>query len=137
MKTILVVEDDVDVVEFLETLVRRERLFPNVAGNVSEAIKIIEKSLPELMLLDIVLPEKSGLELLKYLKDKNLNIPVIVITGKYNEEKLRRELITFYNIKDYLIKPINSDYLCYLIHKVLGTKSPITEQIEKKKLEFE
>lgn len=78
MKTIAVIDDDEYISSFLSTLLEKNgyRVLKGYSG--TEALLLIEKELPDLMLLDLMLPGLSGEEVLKRVKD----IPVIVLSAK-------------------------------------------------------
>lgn len=78
MKTIAVIDDDEYISSFLSTLLEKSgyRVLKGYSG--TEALLLIEKELPDLMLLDLMLPGLSEEEVLKRVKD----IPVIVLSAK-------------------------------------------------------
>lgn len=94
------------------------------AQNVDEGVELIERLMPDLLLLDIDMPEKDGFELLQMLN----YIPVTVFTTAFNQYAIK----SFeYNALDYLLKPIRIDRFAKAIEKVqekLVTK--LTEKTE-------
>ena len=82
-KTILVVDDDPDTCEFLVTVLQDNGFTASTASDGAEAIAMIERAAPDLVTLDITMPEKSGVAVYRRLKeDEELQkIPVIIITG--------------------------------------------------------
>lgn len=80
---ILVVEDDLATRQLLRGLLQRQGWIVQEAGNGQEALQLIQQSAPKLILLDLVLPEKSGFELIHDLHrtDQWANIPIIVLTA--------------------------------------------------------
>ena len=83
VKTVLVVEDEPDARDFLTTVLEDNGYAVVVANDGIEAIAKLEESPPDLVTLDITMPEKSGVAVYRRLKeDEELqNIPVIIITG--------------------------------------------------------
>lgn len=92
------------------------------AANLSEGVKAIRKHKPDLVLLDIEMPGHSGLELLDFFEESEVDFAIIFTTA-YNEYAL--QAFKFSAI-DYLLKPINPDLLCEAITR-----------LEKQKQKFE
>lgn len=103
-KRILIVEDDAFVMDIYRTKLKQEGFAVAEARNGVEAVKELEKNIPDLMLLDIVMPYMDGLEVLEKL-NANENwkkIPVILLTNLSQKEEVERGLGL--GAKDYLIK---------------------------------
>ena len=83
VKTVLVVDDEPDARDFLTTVLEDNGYAVVLANDGTEAIAILEESPPDLVTLDITMPEKSGVAVYRKLKeDEGLQgIPVIIITG--------------------------------------------------------
>lgn len=103
-KKILVVEDDAFVMDIYRTKLTREGFAVAEAKNGVEAVKYLEKNMPDLMLLDIVMPYMDGLAVLEKMNEneKWKNIPVILLTNLSQKEEVERCLRL--GAKDYLIK---------------------------------
>ncbi len=106
-KKILVVDDEKDIVDILKYNLERENEFEvTTASNGREAIQAAE-SIPDLILLDIMMPELNGFEVCKQLKYNPVTskIPVIFLTAKENEID---EILGFeIGADDYINKPIS------------------------------
>jgi two-component system alkaline phosphatase synthesis response regulator PhoP len=106
-KKILVVDDEKDIVDILKYNLERENDFEvQTAANGKEALEAAE-SIPDLILLDIMMPELSGFEVCKQLKynPKTSRIPIIFLTAKENEID---EILGFeIGADDYINKPIS------------------------------
>lgn len=87
-KKILVVDDEPDVRNFLTACIQDAGFMVDSACNGQEALEKIERDLPDLMTLDMVMPRKSGIELIRILRKKKKwsKLPVIVITAHANDE---------------------------------------------------
>lgn len=84
-KTVLIIDDETTTVFSLFTLV--EDLSKIIfAKSLVAAVELIAQRAPDLILLDHKLPDGTGLDLLSYLKELNMNIPIIVITSQYEAE---------------------------------------------------
>ena len=82
-KTVLVVDDDPDARDFLTTVLHDNGFATTTAEDGAEALNKIEQEPPDLVALDITMPEKSGVAVYRALKedDRLKAIPVIIITG--------------------------------------------------------
>ena len=80
MPTVLVVDDEPAVRESLRMLLKREYSV-DTAESVESALGAISASAPDLILLDVVMPGRSGLDLLPELQELGLDIPVVVLTA--------------------------------------------------------
>ncbi len=103
-KKIMVVEDDVFVMDIYHTKLEQEGFQVIEAANGLEAIKKLEEVIPDVMLLDILMPYMDGLEVLEKIKadDRFKNIPVVLLTNLSQKEEVNKGLKLGAN--DYLIK---------------------------------
>ena len=114
---ILICDDEEGVVESLK-LITGELYEAVVAHNGKDALSAIEAdSEIRLVLLDIKMPQKSGLEVLKELKARNPGIPVIIITG-YQSVEAAAEAIK-YGAANYIVKPLDTKSVLDAIAKAL------------------
>ncbi len=107
--TILIVDDAESNIKILSTILKNEGFKVRVALDGAEAFNEIEKHIPDLIILDIVLPDISGFDICKKIKaDENFkNIPVIFISGLVN---IKHKLLAFKNGGvDYITKPFSVD----------------------------
>ena len=105
MENILIVEDDIDIHNVIKKVLENENY--NVLNSYSgkEALILIENKNIDLILLDLMLPDIAGEEIIKKVKD----IPIIVISAKISEEDRIVNLLNGAN--DYIIKPFNLNEL--------------------------
>ena len=81
------------------------------AGNVDDGVELIQSESPDLLLLDINMPEKDGFDLLEMLDD----VPITVFTTAYDEYAIK----SFeYNALDYLLKPVSNKRFDMALEKV-------------------
>ena len=96
-KKILVVDDEPDVRNFLAACIQDAGFIVDSAVDGQDALEKIEKEIPDLMTLDMVMPRKSGIELIRTLRknDKWSNLPVIVITAHAKNEFASDDIKSF------------------------------------------
>ncbi|WP_299981473.1 response regulator [Desulfobacula sp.] len=96
-KKILVVDDEPDVRNFLATCIQDAGFMVDSAVDGQDALEKIEKEIPDLMTLDMVMPRKSGIELIRTLRknDKWSKLPVIVITAHARNEFASEDIKSF------------------------------------------
>ena len=125
-KKILAIDDEVDTLTFYSELLDDYNFTPITAENGVEGLKKAREEKPDLILLDIMMPKKSGMKTFKELKnDPDLyNIPVIIITGISKEvdykSLLNRPSTGRIPPEGHLVKPLTADNLIKEITKVLG-----------------
>ena len=105
MKNILIVEDDIDIHNVIKKALEKKEY--NVLNSYSgkEALLLIRNKNVDLILLDLMLPDIGGEEIIKKVKD----IPIIVISAKISEEDRVKNLLNGAN--DYIIKPFSLNEL--------------------------
>ena len=104
MPKLLIVDDEIDIREFAKRFFLKRHIDVFTASGGSEALQIIEKERPELVLLDINMEQINGLEVLKRLREKKDSTKVIMVTG-VNDENVVKE-ITGLGIEGYIHKPL-------------------------------
>ena len=101
-KKILIVEDELPLSKALTLKLGNQGFTTEAAYDGEEALEKLSKGKYDLVLLDLVMPKKDGFELLKDLKDKNIKVPVIVVSNLGQEEDINKT--KDYGVKGYLIK---------------------------------
>ncbi|MBI4424685.1 MAG: response regulator, partial [Elusimicrobia bacterium] len=93
-----------------------------------EALRKIESLAPDLILLDLMLPRYGGYEVLRRLKTgPTAHIPIIVITGRYTERTTTEMIRQESNVVEFMEKPIKTNVLAALLHRILKTDPPALE----------
>jgi CheY-like chemotaxis protein len=128
-KKILILEDEPDVVTYLKTLLEDYGYATDSAVNGWEGMQKAKASPPDLITLDISMPEKSGIRFYREVKDdpRLSKVPVVVVTGVTgfgrNPEDFRRFLETRKQVPPpdaFLAKPIDRDELLQVIRDLLA-----------------
>ncbi len=122
-KEILIVEDDEDVMELIRYNLAKEGFNCDAAYNGQEALKKAQGMLPDLVLLDLMLPEVDGLEVCKRLKSnpQTEHIPVVMVTAKSDEANIVAGLEL--GAEDYITKPFSPKVLVARVRAVLRRKN--------------
>ncbi len=123
MPGILVVDDNEDSIRIIQAVLENNGYTVRVARSGKEALERVKEDLPQLVLLDVMMPEMSGMEVLERLRAsaQTAAVPVILLTAKAQDE----DVISGYQVgADYYItKPFTSKQLLYGIRLVLGQES--------------
>ncbi len=109
MAKVLIVDDEPAIVRFLKSFLEKRHYTALTASTGEEALEQFKQERPEIVLLDIRLPDRDGLEVLKEIKRIDPRVSVIVVTAVTDEETGKRalELGAF----DYLAKPFELGHL--------------------------
>jgi DNA-binding NtrC family response regulator len=127
MTSILLVDDDPQIQKLFVHYLRSKNIDVISAISGEEAIKSLENSIPDLILLDLSLPGISGLECLEKIKKNHPVIPVVIITG-YAELSTAVKAMKL-GSKDYIEKPVDLENLYRVINSIV---QPIPEPVYKK-----
>ena len=133
---ILIVDDMPDNIKILEQVLLPYRYHHIIALNGEDALNLAEMNPPQLILLDIMMPEMDGFETCRRLKTnpKTKNIPVIFITGRTDDEDIKLGFQV--GGCDYISKPIKKEEVCARIENHLKTHLSM-HQLADAKLEME
>ncbi len=123
-KTILVVDDEPDIREFLKVALIDGGFNVITAENGFKALEALRKHRPDLISLDLIMPEKSGVVFYRDLiKNKDWSeIPIIIVTGQANDEVGKADLreLTMSGPGIYLEKPVKPQKYIAAIKQILG-----------------
>jgi CheY-like chemotaxis protein len=119
-RTILVVDDNLDSVAIMRGILETRGFDVATATSGAEALAFLETTTPDLVLLDIMMPVMSGIEVLQRIKqDPALGaLPVILVTAKTQDEDLLSGYQ--YGADYYITKPFTAKQLIYGIGLILG-----------------
>lgn len=104
MTRILIVDDDQQITELIEVYLKNEGYVIDKAGDGIEALQILERTTPDLIILDIMMPKMNGLEFCKQVR-KNNHVPILMISAKVEDMDKIMGLMT--GADDYMCKPFN------------------------------
>jgi two-component system alkaline phosphatase synthesis response regulator PhoP len=133
-KTILVVDDEEDILELVKYNLTRDGYHVLCAATGEEAINTARRNLPDLIILDLLLPGIDGLEVCKLLKNdpKTEYIPIIMLTAKGEEADVVSGLEI--GADDYITKPFSPKVLTARVRTVLRRKAHKSDMAETIKI---
>jgi DNA-binding response OmpR family regulator len=119
-KKILIVDDEPNIVLSLDYLVRKKGYEPFIARNGGEAISIAKEQFPDLVILDIMMPDIDGYEVCKLLKNdtKLMHAKIIFLSAKSRQEDVQKGLDM--GADAYLTKPFSTKRLMQVIGELLS-----------------
>lgn len=122
--TILIVDDSEDIALISARMLSQRGFAVITACDGQEALAIVARQRPSCLLLDVMMPRMSGLDVLKAMKEDpaTANIPIIMVTAKTTDDDV---LSGYQQGADYYItKPFTADVLVYGVNLVLGHQQP-------------
>ena len=122
-KQILICDDEEGVRESLN-LILGENYKLDFVTNGNEALQYLSNANPDLVIMDIKMPQKNGLEVLKELRQQKPNIKVIMVTGYQSVETAAEA--SKYGIAEYITKPFESSLVKETVQKVLRSPNSVT-----------
>ncbi|MBN1968773.1 MAG: response regulator [Candidatus Delongbacteria bacterium] len=105
---ILIVDDVTNNIQVLGQMLKEFRYNINIANNGVQALEVLSKTMPDLILLDVMMPEMDGYETIKHIRsnEKYRDIPVIFLTAKSEPEDVAKGFEL--GAVDYVTKPFNA-----------------------------
>jgi DNA-binding response OmpR family regulator len=119
MPAVLIVEDERDIREILRRYLEREGFAVMTTGTGAEALRLLETSPPDLVVLDLGLPDIDGLDILQTARPR---VPVLVLTARASTEDRIRGLRL--GADDYVVKPFSPTEVVLRVRAVLSRGAP-------------
>jgi two-component system OmpR family response regulator len=116
-KRVLIVEDTESVRELLTKQLKFAGFEVGAVANGTDAVLVAEKSKPDIIVLDVMLPDHDGFTVVKKLRSMNLDVPVLFLSAKDEPENKVMGLTV--GGDDYMTKPFSIDELTARIHAIL------------------
>ena len=117
MKKVMVVDDDLDLREMTETMVKKEGYLTATAENGQEFLQQVEQFSPDVVVLDVMMPGLSTKEILERLSKSAVQPKIILFTAILYSEEEKEKIRKRWNVVEYLQKPFDADQLLDAIHQ--------------------
>ena len=127
MKSILIVEDDITYSMILKTWLTKKGFQVQSASSIARAQKMVESDAIDLILSDLRLPDRDGIDLLKWMREQGRQTPLIIMTGYADIQSAVQAMKL--GAQDYVAKPVNPDELLKKMEEAL--KTPLREAAAK------
>jgi DNA-binding response OmpR family regulator len=115
-KSILVVEDEASIAEVVSLYLKRAGYHVQIASDGRKAMNVFERQSPDLVILDLMLPEVDGLALTRWLRDRS-DVPIIMLTARRDE--IDRIAGLEMGADDYVVKPFSPQELVSRVRAVM------------------
>ena len=124
---ILIIDDNPDIRTILKDLIDDAGFKTRVAANYNQALGEIDKKLPDVAIIDVKLDkgDNDGIELLSHIKNKNKDIPVIIISGHANIEMAVKSLKS--GAFEFIQKPFDQERLMNFVNRAVENFNLINE----------
>jgi DNA-binding response OmpR family regulator len=124
---VLIIEDETKVASFISRGLEEEGYSVDVAYDGKQGLDLLKESIYDVVLLDLMIPEIDGLEVLKRARSWGISTPVLIITAKSSKEDVVKGLDT--GSDDYLTKPFSFDELLARIRALLRRSKQVDTHI--------
>jgi two-component system response regulator VicR len=117
-KYVIIAEDAKFIADIMANIIKEHGIRVTITHNGQEALEAMEKELPDVLLLDLLMPVLGGLGVMKAMKERHLDCPVIVVSNI--SDKKTRDICKDMDVKEYFIKSdMDDDDLWVVIEKYL------------------
>jgi DNA-binding NtrC family response regulator len=128
---ILVIDDEIEIRESLEALLQMEGYQVDLAQNAAEGERRLELRAYDLVLLDLMMPDKSGMEVLRDVRERDRHTPIFMITA-YGTVEAAVQAVKL-GANDYLPKPWDNEKLLIEINRIIAGQRLIDENTQLKR----
>ncbi|MGO9119533.1 MAG: sigma-54-dependent transcriptional regulator [Desulfomonilaceae bacterium] len=125
---ILIVDDEKDLCDILFRMLKRNGFRPIVANDGQKALEMIQLGMPEIVLLDVMMPGMDGMEVLRRAKKMNPRLPVMMFTAYGGIDGAVQAIKE--GADDYLSKPVDHSELVEKLKRALSNRLPVKRQTE-------
>ncbi len=119
---ISIVDDDLHILEFMATLLEQTGMIETqIYDNGRLFLNDIKKNPPDLIIIDLLMPEMSGLEVIQRLKNASIEIPILIISAVLDRENILKARRL--GVVNYITKPLKADQIISKISEILKIKT--------------
>lgn len=120
MESVLAIDDDRSVLRLVERALSKLGVSVHTAAHAREGLQLLQERKPDVLLLDIMLPETSGIQLAKEIRELDARLPIIFITAR-DDSDMAIEAMKL-GAYDYLLKPLDVQQVQELVERALKTR---------------
>jgi two-component system phosphate regulon response regulator PhoB len=133
--SVLIVEDEPDIADLIRFHCEREGMDARTVGTGKVAIELVKREVPDLMILDLMLPDAGGIEVCRRVKQwpESREMPVVMVTAKGEETDIVAGLEI--GADDYVVKPFSPRVLMARVRAVLRRRAELQETSLDNRLE--
>ena len=133
--SVLIVEDEPDIADLIRFHCEREGMDARAVGTGKVAIELVKREVPDLMILDLMLPDVGGIEVCRRVKQwpESREMPVVMVTAKGEETDIVAGLEI--GADDYVVKPFSPRVLMARVRAVLRRRAELQETTLDNRLE--
>jgi DNA-binding response OmpR family regulator len=124
---VLVVEDQPEIVDMLHTVLQESGYQCVTAANVDHAMEVLASLSVDLVLLDVMMPGRSGLSLFDHLRLNNSNVAVVFLSVRSDLRPPAEHMLS--GAYDFLEKPVSLSHMCTVIGDTLARRQSLMEAI--------
>lgn len=126
---ILIIDDDKDICEYMQILLSQSGYDVHTQTDPKAALELLKDEEFHVVVLDIMMPEISGIEMLERIRDFDSDISIIIFTGYPSVDTAVTSMK--YNVSDYIKKPFDVDEFNQTLEKILREKGLLTDPEEE------
>lgn len=125
---VLIADDEVELTRALEAILKFNKYEVDIVENGEDALKKTEENKYDVLILDVMMPKMTGIEVVEELRRKNINTPILMLTAKAETEDKVEGLDK--GADDYLTKPFEKDELLARIRALVRKNENRTKKIK-------
>ena len=116
--SVAIIDDDLPILEYLETVFESDGWKINAYETPIAFIKELQSVRPDIIFLDLMMPEINGIQVIQYLRKNKIKIPIVVITALSQKEVIAR--VKEYGVSHFLTKPLHMNVILDTAKEILG-----------------
>ncbi|MEP2784949.1 MAG: response regulator [Pseudoruegeria sp.] len=118
-KHILVIEDEPNIIEAIRFILSRDGWKVDVHANGEDAVEVVQRVAPDVVVLDVMLPNKSGYDILQELRaaEETCDLPILMLTARGQTKD--REMAERYGASQFMTKPFSNAEVLECLHNLV------------------
>lgn len=119
-KSVLLIEDEPNIIEAISFLLERDGWTVRIHSDGVDAVAAVTRTRPDVVVLDVMLPGRSGFEILRELRqnDDTIKLPVLMLTARGQTKD--RELAASYGVSKFMTKPFSNAEMLEAVRGLAG-----------------